>query len=114
VDEGDVAAGDDLARRPHVDHHDHMRRTSLVHAKAHLSELVDLAEHKGRPVLILRHGKPAAAIVPLSMVHAAETSGPPPLTTDEELEAFWAGFGRGDQQSAVEDLVRGRRPWGER
>ncbi len=91
-----------------------MRRTSLVHAKAHLSELVDQAEHKGRAVLILRHGKPAAAIVPVSMVQAAETSGPAPLTTDEELEAFWAGFGKGDKRSAVEDLVQGRRPWGER
>jgi hypothetical protein len=26
-----------------------MRRTSLVHARAHLSELVDEAEHKGKP-----------------------------------------------------------------
>jgi prevent-host-death family protein len=92
-----------------------MRRTSLVHAKAHLSALVDQAEHKGKPVLILRHGKPAAAIVPVSMVKAAAASGPPPITTDEELEAFWAGFGKGEAtRSAVEDLVQGRRPWGER
>jgi prevent-host-death family protein len=93
-----------------------MRRTSLVHAKAHLSELVDQAEHKGKPVLILRHGKPAAAIVPVSMVtSSAKTSGPLPIRTDKELEDFWAGFGQGDvTRSAVEDLVRGRRPWGER
>jgi prevent-host-death family protein len=91
-----------------------MRRTSLVHAKAHLSELVDHAEHKGKPVVILRHGKPAAAIVPMSMVPADVGSGPPPITSDEELEAFWAGFGKGDRRSAVADLVRGRRPWGER
>jgi prevent-host-death family protein len=92
-----------------------MRRTSLIHAKAHLSELVDEAEHKGKPVLILRHGKPAAAIVPVSMVTSDKTSAPPPITTDEELEEFWAGFGHGDAtRSAVEDLVRGRRPWGER
>jgi len=92
-----------------------MRRTSLVHAKAHLSELVDQAEHKGKPVLILRHGKPAAAIVPLSMVAHGEPVGPSPITTDDELEAFWAGFGKGDgTRSAVEDLIRGRRPWGER
>jgi prevent-host-death family protein len=45
-----------------------MRRTSLVHAKAHLSELVDEAEHKRKPVLILRHGKPAAALVPVEFV----------------------------------------------
>ncbi len=42
-----------------------MRRASLAHAKAHLSELVDEAEHKRKPVLILRHGKPAAALVPV-------------------------------------------------
>ncbi len=45
-----------------------MRRASLVHAKAHLSELVDEAEHKRKPVLILRHGKPAAALVPVDLV----------------------------------------------
>jgi prevent-host-death family protein len=92
-----------------------MRRTSLVHAKAHLSELVDQAEHKGKPVLILRHGKPAAAIVPVSMVTAAAAFGPASIATDEELEAFWSDFGQGPATgSAVEDLVRGRRPWGER
>jgi prevent-host-death family protein len=92
-----------------------MRRTSLVHAKAHLSELVDQAEHKGKPVLILRHGKPAAAIVPVSMVKNLASLGPVPITTDEELETFWAGFSKDDTTgSAVEDLVRGRQPWDER
>ncbi len=33
---------------------------SRVHAKAHLSALVDEAEHKRKPVLILRHGKPGS------------------------------------------------------
>jgi prevent-host-death family protein len=92
-----------------------MRRTSLVHAKAHLSELVDQAEHKGKAVLILRHGKPAAALVPVSMVKNLESPGPPPMTTDEELERFWVGFGKDEPSgSAVADLVHGRRPWGER
>ncbi len=40
-----------------------VKRTSLAHAKAHLSELVDEAEHRGKRIMILRHGKPAAAIV---------------------------------------------------
>ena len=44
-----------------------MRKTSVANAKAHFSELVDLAEHKGQRVLILRHGKPAAAIVPVDV-----------------------------------------------
>jgi prevent-host-death family protein len=43
-----------------------MRSTSLSKAKAHLSRLVDDAEHRGQRILILRHGKPAAAIVPAS------------------------------------------------
>ena len=47
-----------------------MRRTSLVEAKAHLSELVDAAEHRGRSAIILRHGKPAAAIVPVGVATA--------------------------------------------
>lgn len=87
----------------------HMRRTSLVQAKAHLSELVDLAEHKHKPVLILRHGKPAAAIVPVDMVVGAQFAQRARLT-DEQLEEFWAGFGTGDlSRSAVEDLARSRR-----
>ena len=44
-----------------------MRKTSVANAKAHFSELVDLAEHKGQRILILRHGKPAAAIVPVDV-----------------------------------------------
>jgi prevent-host-death family protein len=44
-----------------------MRKASVADAKAHFSELVDLAEHKGQRILILRHGKPAAAIVPVDV-----------------------------------------------
>lgn len=44
-----------------------MRKASVANAKAHFSELVDLAEHKGQRILILRHGKPAAAIVPVDV-----------------------------------------------
>ncbi len=40
-------------------HIGHMRKTSLADAKAHLSELVDEAEHRGKRIVILRHGKPA-------------------------------------------------------
>jgi prevent-host-death family protein len=60
-----------------------MRRTSLVHAKAHLSELVDEAEHKKRPVIILRHGKPAAAIVPLDAVAGLKRAAPRPMSAEE-------------------------------
>jgi prevent-host-death family protein len=66
-----------------MDHNDHVRRTSLVHAKAHLSELVDEAEHKGKPVLILRHGKPAAAIVPVDAVPGLKRVAPRPMSAEE-------------------------------
>jgi prevent-host-death family protein len=45
-----------------------MRTTSLAEAKAHLSELVDQVEHHGRKIVILRHGKPAAALVPVAVI----------------------------------------------
>jgi prevent-host-death family protein len=64
---------------------DHMQRTSLVKAKAHLSELVDAAEHRGQRILILRHGKPAAAIVP---VKVAEQSVRYRLMTPTQAEAL--------------------------
>jgi len=64
---------------------DHMQRTSLVKAKAHLSELVDAAERRGQRILILRHGKPAAAIVP---VKVAEESARHRLMTQGQAEAF--------------------------
>lgn len=41
-----------------------MKSLSLREAKASLSALVDAAE-KGEPVTITRHGRPAAAIVPV-------------------------------------------------
>ncbi|HEY8089901.1 MAG TPA: type II toxin-antitoxin system Phd/YefM family antitoxin [Polyangiaceae bacterium] len=62
-----------------------MHRTSLVEAKAHLSELVDAAEHRGQRILILRHGKPAAAIVP---VRVAEEGARPRSMTQAQAEAF--------------------------
>jgi prevent-host-death family protein len=64
----------------------HMKKTSLVHAKAHLSELVDAAEHRGQRVLILRHGKPAAAIVPVAVAERRTTKHR--RMTRDEAEAF--------------------------
>jgi prevent-host-death family protein len=84
-----------------------MRKTSFADAKAHLSELVDKAEHKGEKILILRHGKPAAALVPVSAVIA-----PPPRPKKRrptEIEALYAALGEGDGHSAVADLLAGRR-----
>jgi prevent-host-death family protein len=85
-----------------------MRRTSLAHAKAHLSELVDEAEHRGKRVIILRHGKPAAAIVP---VDVADPPRKKPGLTLEEARAFLRELSKqGDpDRSPVEDLLQGRR-----
>ena len=54
-----------------------MRKASLAEAKAHLSELVDDAEHRGKRVMILRHGKPAAAIVPVEVAVPKRKKGNP-------------------------------------
>jgi len=62
-----------------------MQKTSLVNAKAHLSELVDAAEHRGQRILILRHGKPAAAIVP---VRVAEGMTKRRVMTKAQAEAL--------------------------
>jgi prevent-host-death family protein len=64
-----------------------MVRRSLAEAKAHLSELVDQAEHKKRRILILRHGKPVAALVAVEVVMARQGRGKP--ATDEEVKAFF-------------------------
>ncbi len=89
-----------------------MRKTSLVHAKAHLSELVDAAEHHGTRIIILRHGKPAAAIVPVNV------AAPPPqrskrisvVKVARSVKAFVLEFSEAEPEvSAVEDLIQGRR-----
>jgi prevent-host-death family protein len=84
-------------------------RRSLAEAKAHLSELVDQAEHKKKRIVILRHGKPAAAIVPVEV--AVPRKARAKALTDEEVRAFFDEAARcGDPDfEAVDDLVRGRR-----
>jgi prevent-host-death family protein len=85
---------------------------SLADAKARISELVDQAEHHGKRVVILRHGKPAAAIVP---VHVAmpKRRRRPRLTQaelEQSLQAYVAEFSASEPEiSAVDDLLAGRR-----
>lgn len=84
-----------------------MRKTSLADAKAHLSELVDEAEHRGKRILILRHGKPAAAIVP---VDAATPKPPQPMSTAEAKSFLDELAQLGDPAGeAVRDLIESRR-----
>ncbi len=84
-----------------------MRTTSFAQAKAHLSALVDAAEHHGARILILRHGKPAAAIVPPDVVLAPARKRRSRSPAD--IEALHAALGPGDAGSAVADLLSGRR-----
>jgi prevent-host-death family protein len=89
-----------------------VRKTSLADAKAHLSELVDQAEHHGKRIVILRHGKPAAAIVPVEV--AAPKRVRAKTLSDEEVrrsvEAFVREVSAAEPNvSAVEDLLTSRR-----
>jgi prevent-host-death family protein len=86
-------------------HNGLVQRTSLAEAKAHLSALVDEAEHHHKRILILRHGKPAAAIVPVDVAIP-----PKHHLSSAEIEKLFAGLGGTSLQvSAVDDLLSGRR-----
>jgi len=82
-----------------------MQKTSLAKAKAHLSALVDEAEHHNKRILILRHGKPAAAIVPVDVAIPAKHR----LSSAAIEDLFAALGGAAPQASAVDDLLAGRR-----
>jgi prevent-host-death family protein len=89
-----------------------VKTMSLAKAKARISELVDRAEHRGRGTVILRHGRPAAAIVPLHV--AAPAKQEHRAMTDAEalrsVEEFIAEFSAAEPGvSAVADLRAGRR-----
>jgi prevent-host-death family protein len=82
-----------------------VQKTSLAQAKAHLSVLVDQAERHHRRILILRHGKPAAAIVPVDVAIP-----PKPRLSVVEIEELFAGLGwAASEDGAVNDLLSGRR-----
>jgi prevent-host-death family protein len=59
-----------------------MRHIQSSDAKARLSELLDLVE-RGETIVITRHGKPVARIVPENEERQAET-----LRTMERIEQF--------------------------
>ena len=82
-----------------------MQRMSLADAKAHLSALVDEAEHHHKRTLILRHGKPAAAIVPVEIAVPTRRR-----LSAAEIEAVFAELGKAaPEASAVGELIAGRR-----
>jgi prevent-host-death family protein len=85
-----------------------MVKVSLANAKAHLSELVDRAEHQKKQILILRHGKPAAALVP---VEKAVASKQRLRRSPRQIAAFFErAAALGDPTvDAVQELLRSRR-----
>ncbi|HEY2518385.1 MAG TPA: type II toxin-antitoxin system Phd/YefM family antitoxin [Polyangiaceae bacterium] len=86
-----------------------MRKTSLAEAKAHLSELVDEAEYRGKRIVSLRHGKPAAAIVPVDVATPKPPRAKPLTAADAKVlldELALVGDAEGE---AVRDLLESRR-----
>ncbi|MGO8991964.1 MAG: type II toxin-antitoxin system Phd/YefM family antitoxin [Polyangiaceae bacterium] len=84
-----------------------MKRISVAEAKAHFSDVVAEAR-RGKKIVILRHGKPAAAVVPVSMVES--TPKLPVMTREEALAVFESFAPLGDPSfDAVADLKLGRR-----
>jgi prevent-host-death family protein len=73
---------------------------SVHGAKTHLSKLLDLVED-GESVIIERHGRPVAQLVPVRNRRVSPlgamrgqftmTEGWEQALTDEEAEAFWGG-----------------------
>jgi prevent-host-death family protein len=91
-------------------HIGHMERRSFADVKAHLSEVVDHAEHRGKKILILRHGKPAAAIVPVASVHERRARAALSVAeAQQRLDQLVAELGGDPAFSAVADLLEGRR-----
>ncbi len=84
-----------------------MRKTSLAEAKARLSALVDDAEYRGRKTLILRHGKPSAAIVPVAVVSPARR--PVRRLRARDIKSLFDALAAGGRRGAVADLLAGRR-----
>ncbi len=87
-----------------------MERRSFADVKAHLSEVVDQAEHRGKKIIILRHGKPAAAIVPVAAARVPRPRYTMSLDAAEcRLAELVAELGGDESFSAVADLLEGRR-----
>jgi len=91
-------------------HIGHVKRRSFADVKAHLSEVVDQAEHRGKKIVILRHGKPAAAIVPVLSLRAQNVRSRISLTAAQRrVDELIAALGGDASFSAVTDLLEGRR-----
>lgn len=93
-------------------HIGHMQPRSFADVKAHLSEVVDQAEHRGKKILILRHGKPAAAIVPVSSAQARQPRAHAAMSlleAQQRLDELATELGGDPAFAAVTDLLESRR-----
>jgi prevent-host-death family protein len=83
---------------------------SVGQAKADFSELV-AAARRGKKTVILRHGKPAAAVVPAVPAAAVEHASRPVAMTREQALAVFESFAHlGDPAvDAIAELKAGRR-----
>jgi prevent-host-death family protein len=84
-----------------------MKKMSVAEAKARFSELITDAR-RGKRTVILRHGKPAAAVVPAAAVEPAPK--PVAMTREQALAIFQSFSHLGDPAiDAVGELKAGRR-----
>ncbi len=90
-----------------------MRKTSLAKAKANFSRLIDAVEHHRQRVVILRHGRPVAAVVPVEVALAPAPSpvrARTPSAAARRVRRFVDEFSAAEPDvSAVDDLRAGRR-----
>jgi prevent-host-death family protein len=87
-----------------------VEKRSFAEVKAHLSEVVDQAEHRGKRVIILRHGKPVAAVVPVSVARGTRRAvGMTREAAESRLDELAREMAGDEALSAVADLLGGRR-----
>jgi len=82
-----------------------MRKTSIADARAHLSALVDDAQYRRRTTLILRHGKPSAAIVPVEVAMPARRAS---RLSARNINSLFNVLAAGGRRGAVADLLASR------
>jgi prevent-host-death family protein len=84
-----------------------MKKMSVAEAKAHFSELIANAR-RGKKTVILRHGRPAAAVVPAADVKPRPK--PVAMTREQALAVLESFAHLGDPSvDAVGELKAGRR-----
>jgi prevent-host-death family protein len=76
---------------------EHLQEASIEKARAKLGDIIDHVRYTGDPVLITRHGKPAALITPLL--------GRSDYGSIDAARKLAAALGDGDARYAIADLL---------